>query len=161
MEFAVTTIIEIDPEDWAEEYGVASDAATVEADIRSWFAQDVAGSLNDTHAFGPNAKVLSVTLGPALDEYEMVTEWSHVTFDRPVWLVPRGQVRIGDLVHSSHGYKGVVTDVATRGTVGPGTTTITIELHRAGSGIKRSESYPADSTIPVLRFATEATSVQA
>ena len=66
MKFAVTTIIEIDPEDWALDYGIASDATTVEADVRSYFDQDIVGSLNDLHAFGPNAKVVSVDLGPVL-----------------------------------------------------------------------------------------------
>lgn len=80
-----------------------------------------------------------------------VTGWSGITFDRPVPLIRRRDVHVGDLVQSSHGYRGVISEATTRGS-GPGTTSLTIELHRAGSGVFRTEHYPGDSTIPVLAF---------
>lgn len=160
MKFAVTTVIEVDPEVWALEYGLDSDPAAIEADVRSSFTQDVVDHLNQTHAFGPNATIVSVALGPVIDEYEMVTEWGRVTFDQPVPLVPRAKVQKGDIVHSSHGYKGVVVDTFTSGT-GAGTTTLTLLIGEPGDGMTRGESYPGDSTIPVLRFVTETAGAQA
>ena len=88
---------------------------------------------------------------PAPGVYEYVLAWSGIDFAYPVPLVPRGTVKVGDTVQSSHGYRGVVVAADTRGT-DVGTTTLTLELHRAGSGVRRTESYPADLTIPVLAF---------
>jgi hypothetical protein len=85
------------------------------------------------------------------DDFELVRDWSHIKFDRPVPLVPRGEVRVGDHVQSGHGYTGCVVEASTRGE-GPGTTRLVLELHTRGSGVTRSEEYPADSVIPVLEL---------
>jgi hypothetical protein len=90
--------------------------------------------------------------GGAHAGYPQVMTWSNINFDRPVPLVPRSEVAVGDTIQSSHGYRGVVAKAETRG-IGAGTTTFVVELHRRGSGVTRSESYAADLTIPVLAFA--------
>lgn len=85
----------------------------------------------------------------ASTEYEMTTEWSQMKFAKPVPLVPRSQVQVGDYVQSSHGYSGLVVEALA---IGTDTMKLTLELHRRGSGVLRSEHYPKDTTIPVLDF---------
>lgn len=80
---------------------------------------------------------------------ETTTEWSHIRFGRPVPLVRRDELKLGDLVQSSHGYKGVVADI----NVNPhpeGTVYLNLELHCNGSGVFQSEIYPRSTTIPLL-----------
>jgi hypothetical protein len=94
-----------------------------------------------------------------LPPFEMVTEWSHIKFDRPVPLVPRTMLRPGDIVQSSGGYRLLLTEV--RITRHP----ITLEFNRsvyiAGhvhaqpENQLRSEIF--DGPIPVLSFAGEPT----
>ena len=77
---------------------------------------------------------------------EFVTTWSHMTFPQPLPLVPRSQIRVGDVVWSSHYGRRTVTRVRAAG-IGAGTVTLWFDGRRPGWQLY--ESYPGDSTIPL------------
>lgn len=149
----VTISVSIDPDDWATDYGI--DKSAVFNDVKTYFnSQDLADHLRglERPVFGPNVNIVDAKLTEITD-YEYVTQWGHRTFDKPTPLVPRSDLRVGDLVASSHGYDGYVHSNSVLGTVGPGTSYLTLELGQRGSRrLTQSEVYPADSTIPVLAF---------
>lgn len=81
-------------------------------------------------------------------DIEVTQEWSHIRFDPPVQLIPRSEVRPGDLIQSSHGYKLFIT----RNLVSQhpnGTAYFWGELHGQG-GEMRTEIYDKGLKVPVI-----------
>jgi hypothetical protein len=83
---------------------------------------------------------------------DTITAWADITLHAPAVMTRRDNIRPGDVVHSSHYGRRVVTDVHTAGT-GPdgGTTQLSFEVGQSGI---RQERYPANSLIPVYPTAT-------
>lgn len=70
--------------------------------------------------------------------------WGHITLPEEATMERRDSLHPGDVVISSHFGRRTVEAVDTRGTVGPGTTYLTLV------GCSSPEAYPADSLIPVV-----------
>lgn len=78
---------------------------------------------------------------------EFVTTWSHMTFPQPLPLVPRSQIRVGDVVWSSHYGRRTVTRVINIARISAGTVQLWFDSGTADRS--QTESYPGDSTIPL------------
>lgn len=79
----------------------------------------------------------------------VVQEWAHIKFDRPVQLIPRSEIRPGDLIQSSHGYKLFIT----RNLVSQhphGTAYFWGDLHEQGSEHTETEIYDKHHSVPVF-----------
>lgn len=72
-----------------------------------------------------------------------VVKWSHITFDRPVPLIPRRHVKVGDKVMSSHGFAMIVSRVIAADTH----SVVQIES-TLGGGHRHVERY--EGSIPLL-----------
>jgi hypothetical protein len=89
---------------------------------------------------------------PGYQQATLVMRWSWLEFDRPVPLLQRREIEVGDVVQSSHGYELHVTEVRTtqHPVTGHINDSVWIKgrLHSADNPTTRTEQSPG--AIPLL-----------